>query len=86
MDNEEIFVMHDENGMEREARILNVIEMEGHEYLVYSLSVNEEEDAIYVAKIVKNGDNEDITSIDDEVEREKVFSVIEEMFNSVEEE
>ena len=43
MDNEEIFVMHDENGMEREARILNVIEMEGHEYLVYSLSVNEED-------------------------------------------
>ena len=41
---------------------------------------------LLMRKIVKNGDNEDITSIDDEVEREKVFSVIEEMFNSVEEE
>ncbi len=83
MGNEEVFMMQDENGVEREARILNKIEIENQEYLIYALAMNEEEDAIYVSKIVKNGDSEDIVSITDDVEREMVNSVVMEIINNL---
>ena len=83
MGNEEVFMMQDENGVEREARILNKIEIENQEYLIYALSMNEEEDAIYVSKIVKNGDSEDIVSITDDEEREMVNSVVMEIINNL---
>lgn len=81
--NEDVFMMFDEDGNEREARILNKLNINNQEYLVYSLSISDDEDSIYASKIVKNGDEEEIVNIDDDNEREMVNSYIMEIINSL---
>ena len=74
MNNEEKFIVLDENGNEKEATIINIIEIDEKEYLLYTTEENEEEDKLYVGKIVKDADGEeDIITIEDEEERTKVF-------------
>lgn len=77
MENQETFTMLDEFGQEQVATILNVVEINHQEYLVYSISKNEEEDSIYVKKIIKepNGE-ENLISIEDEEEKRVVFESI----------
>ena len=41
------------------------------------------EDTIYVGKIIKNGDDEEIVSITDSEEREKVNSVVSDLINNL---
>ena len=82
MDDEK-FVMFDEDGIEREARILNKLEINNQEYLIYALSINDDEDSIYVSKLVKNGDEEEIVNIEDDKEREMVNSVVKEYINNL---
>ena len=83
MNNDEVFMMLDENGVEREGFLINKLEIEGQEYVAYALSMNNDEDSIYVSKIIKNGDNEDIVSITDEEERIKVYSIVNDMINNL---
>ncbi len=83
MNNDEVFMMLDENGVEREARILNKIEVDGQDYLIYALSISSSEDSVYVAKIVKNGEDEEIVSITDSEERERVNSIVIDLINNL---
>ena len=64
MENQEKFTMIDENGKEQIARILNIVEINHQEYLIYAISKNDEEENVYVEKIIKdqNG-NENVVSI-----------------------
>ncbi len=80
---DERFMMFDEDGIEREARILNKIEIDGQDYLIYTLSISSSEDSVYVAKIVKNGDDEEIVSITDSEERERVNSIVIDLINNL---
>ena len=77
MDQDDVVMVLDENGNEVEANILNIVEIDGNEYLLYSVSRNDDEEAIYVNKIVldENGE-EDIASIDDEDEKKNVYDVL----------
>ena len=81
--NEDTFMMFDEDGKAREARILNKLNINNQEYLVYALSISDDEDSIYASKIIKNGDEEEIVNIDDDNEREMVNSYIMEIINSL---
>lgn len=84
MEEQEIIMMLDEFGNEVEARILNIIEINNQEYVVYAISENEEEDGIYAAKIIKdeNG-NEDIIPIENEEEKNVVFEMIHELIDEL---
>lgn len=83
MEEQEIFIMLDEFGQEKEAKILNVIEINGQEYVVYSIDKNDEEDEIYASKIIKNNlGEEEIISINDEEERKIVFDTIKEIIEN----
>lgn len=80
---DENFVMLDESGKERNARILNVMEIDGSEYLIYSLMMDEENESVYVKKIIRDAMGEEqLYSIDNEDEREKVFSVVREQLEN----
>ena len=84
MEEQEIFTMLDEFGQEKEAKILNVIEINNQEYVVYSIDKNEEEDGIYASKIIKNKlGEEEIVSIENEEEREIVFDTIREIIEDL---
>lgn len=77
MEEQEKFIMLDEEGNEREAQILNIVEINNREYVVYSLNQNKDEDAIFASKLIKDEvGNEDIIPIEDEEEKRIVFETI----------
>lgn len=84
MSEEEKFTMIDEFGNEKEATILNVVEINNQEYVVYSISKNEEEESIFASKIIKDAfGNEDVVPINDEEEKRIVFDVIRNIINDL---
>lgn len=84
MEEQDIFEMQDENGVMREARIIDKIEINGQDYLIYALSINEEEDSIYVSKVIKNiNGEEEIVNIQDDNERNIVINTVREVINSL---
>ena len=84
MDNNNI-KLRDEFGNQVEGKILNIIEIDDIEYLLYSVRVNDDEDAIYAKKIIKNATGEDdLIDISDLNEKNKVFDIVREYINSVE--
>lgn len=84
MEEQEIFTMIDEYGQERNAKILNVIEINNQEYLVYSIEKNQEEDEIYASKLIKNNlGEEEIISIENDEERRIVFDTIRELIDEL---
>lgn len=85
MDMESNIKLRDEFGNQVEGKILNIIEIDDIEYLLYSVSVNDDEDAIYAKKIIKNATGEDdLVDISDLNEKNKVFDIVREYINSVE--
>ena len=54
MEEQEKIMVLDEFGNEREAKILNVVEINNQEYLVYAVSQNDEEDGIFAQKLIKD--------------------------------
>ena len=77
--------LRDEIGNNVDGKILNIMEIDGIEYVVYAVSANEEEDAIYAKRVIKYANGEsDLVDIVDENEKNKVFDIIREYINSIE--
>lgn len=77
--------LKDEYGNNLEGQVLNIIEIDEIEYLLYSVSTSSEEDSLYVKKIIKDENGgDDLVDITNEEEKEKVFSIIKEYINSIE--
>ena len=83
MEEKETFIMKDENGNEKEAEIITVIEIDNKEYVIYAVNKNEESDKIFASRIIKdeNGNNV-IKSIENQEEKEKVFEIIKELLSN----
>lgn len=83
MNKEENFIMLDENGTEKEARIITIIEVDNIEYVVYAIDKDNESDDILVSEIVidENG-NKSIKSIAEE-KKDKIFNIVKELINEV---
>ncbi|MCI6002491.1 MAG: DUF1292 domain-containing protein [Tenericutes bacterium] len=83
MEEKETFIMKDENGNEKEAEIITVIEIDNKEYVIYAVNKNEESDNIFASRIIKdeNGNNV-IKSIENQEEKEKVFEIIKELLSN----
>ena len=84
MDNNDKVTVLDEAGNEVEATIINVIEVNNQEYLLYSIDVNDDDANLYVNKIIRdeNGE-EDIVPIEDDIERNVVFEQIKKIMNEM---
>ena len=77
--------LKDEYGNNLKGQVLNIIEIDEIDYLLYSVSTSPEEDSLYVKKIIKDENGEDdLVDITNEEEKEKVFSIIKEYINSIE--
>ena len=50
--------LRDEFGNNVDGKILNIMEIDGIEYVVYAVSANEEEDAIYAKRVIKYANGE----------------------------
>lgn len=82
MEEKRNFIVQDENGMQSIAEILTMLEIDGNEYVVYSIDKDLENSDVYAAKVIKDQDNNDrIVSIENEEEKKKVFGIVEKMIN-----
>ena len=79
-----IKVINDE-GKEVEVELLNVVEVDGKEFIIYTASNNDEYDDYYAMKIVTNENGkEDLAVVTDEQERELISEIIDEMTSETE--
>ncbi len=69
----------DEHNINREAKIITIIEYEGTEYVVYSIDRDEENANIFVSKLVKEGDHLLLDEIRSTDVKEKIDNVVKEM-------
>ena len=77
------FTIIDEFNNEREADLITVLEVEGTEYAVYSLDVDDENCDVLVSRIVKHDDgSESIEDITNEEERTKIHNIVNEIMNA----
>ena len=82
LDEIQTFIVEDEFGRTMTAEVLTIVEIDGIEYVVYSIDVSEEDSDVYVARVVVDADgNDNIVSIEDDEERAKVFEVVQKMIN-----
>ena len=84
MENDDKVILLDENGKEFEATIINIVEIDGNEYLLYSVDANEEDANLFVNKIIRDEKGEeDIVPIDNDEERNMVFDSINEFVSDM---
>lgn len=69
----------DEHNINREAKVITMIEYEGTEYVVYSIDRDEENANIFVSKLVKEGDYLLLNEIQSADVKEKIDNVVKEM-------
>lgn len=83
MEEKETFIMKDENGNEKEAEIITIIEIDNKEYVIYAVNKNEESDNIFASRIIKDENGNDIIkSIENQEEKDKVFEIIKELLSN----
>lgn len=81
-DNDAKFTVIDENNVERVANVITVVEIEGIEYIVYSIDTDSENCDVLVSRLVKNSDGSDsILDVEDENESVKVKAIVKEILN-----
>lgn len=74
------FKIIDENNVEREATVITVIEVDGKDYLVYSIDRDHENVNIFASLLKKDASGNDIiVDIEDENEKSKVNKVVREV-------
>ena len=74
---EETFIMYDENGTEKEALVISVIEVLGQEYVIYGVEENDDNYNVFVSRIVQDQDGEDqIIPITDLEEKKRINAVV----------
>lgn len=69
----------DEHNINREAKIITIIEYEGTEYVVYSIDRDEENANIFVSKLVKEVNHLLLDEIQSTDVKEKIDNVVKEM-------
>ena len=83
MEEKETFIMIDENGNEKEAEIITIIEIDNKEYVIYAVNKNEESDNIFASRKIKDENGNDvIKSIENQEEKNKVFEIIKELLSN----
>ena len=69
----------DEHNINREAKIITIIEYEGTEYVVYSIDRDAENANIFVSKLVKEGNHLLLDEMQSTDVKEKIDNVVKEM-------
>lgn len=70
----------DEHGIDRDAVIIYTMDVDGTDYVVYSISRDDENDNIFISKIIRNIDGtSSMVNIEDSNEKAKVFDVVKRM-------
>lgn len=75
--NNKIIKTIDEHNIDRDANVLFAFDLEGSDYVCYRISRDEEQDNIFISKVVKNIDGTfSMVNIDDTNEKSKLNSIV----------
>ncbi len=79
---ENVIVLTDDEGNETEFEFIDLIELDGKEYVVLLPTEEEEneEGEVVILKVEAQGEEESYVSVDDEEEANKVFEMFKEKF------
>lgn len=81
-ENNAVFTIVDENNETKTASLITVVEIEGREYVVYSIDSDLDNCDVMVSRLIKNADGSDsLEDIIDEEERKKIHSIVKEILN-----
>ena len=76
----ETFTVEDENGVVHEAEIITMLDIEGREYLIYSIDADDDNVTICASMVVKDEDGEDkLIDLENESDKEKITRFIEKL-------
>lgn len=79
MENKSIKVI-DEHNIDRVANVICAIDVDGSDYVVYSIERDSDNDNIFVSKLVKNiNETSNVVNIDDSMEKDKISSLVKEL-------
>ena len=82
MEDKKMLYINDVNGEQKVVELLTILQIDGMEYVVYSMDRDNDVSDVYAARVVKNDSGSDsIVSIEDENEKRKVFQIIDKMIN-----
>ena len=75
--NNKIVKTIDEHNIDRDANVMFAFDLEGSEYVSYRISRDEEQDNLFISKVLKNLDNTfNMINIDDSNEKSKLNSIV----------
>ena len=75
--NNKIVKTIDEHNIDRDANVMFAFDLEGSEYVSYRISRDEEQDNLFVSKVLKNLDGTfNMVNIDDSNEKSKLNSIV----------
>ena len=78
-----IIVLNDEEGNEVEFEFLDVVELDGKEYVVLLPVEEAEKGEVVIFRVEGEGEDESYVGVDDEAEAEKVFNAFKERTKDV---
>lgn len=79
MDNNS-FIVCDENGNSFIANMLTMLEINGNDYVIYNIENDINSSNVYALKmLVSDDENNKLVSINDEIEKRQVFSIVDKM-------
>ena len=83
MDNNNSFVVYDENGNSFIANVLTMLEIDGNDYVIYNIENDMNSSNVYALRMyVDENENNKFVSISDDVEKRKVFNIVDRMIRS----
>lgn len=75
--NNKIIKTIDEHNIDRDANVVFSFDLDGSDYVVYRISRDEEQDNLFVSKVVRNIDNTyNMINVDDTAEKSKLNSIV----------
>ena len=82
MEENQMFKVKDENGMEKNAELLSAFDMDDKNYIIYSIDNGEEMANIYAAELIEDENGEtDMKEIDDADIKNKITDIIDGIMN-----
>lgn len=77
MDERKNIKVIDEHGIDRAASIMCGIDVDGTDYVIYSIKRDEENDNLFVSKLIKNNDGtSNMVNIEDSMEKSKLADIV----------
>lgn len=80
MDERKIVKVIDEHDIDRTANIMCSIDVDGSDYVIYSIKRDEDNDNLFVSKLIKNNDGtSNMVNIEDTMEKGKLVDIVKEL-------